>query len=424
MDNITHSLIGVALGKSVFRREEPRIQRAAIWTAVIGSNLPDLDILISAMTGGTKISYLLHHRGWTHTILFAVPGAFFAAWLGAKLARQPKGKPPIWKRMLPLAFISVLLHLLADYANNYGIHPFAPFESRWYYGDTLFIVEPAVWLAMLPLLFMRLRSWTFRILSFLFYGAVLALIWNAPMVPQYLAYALSTWAAVFFLFQLFSKGPAPAWAGLFLTIAIFGSASHLAKARMRQEHKALAPFEVLKDVVLTPAPGNPLCWNALVVSQILDERYIVRNAGLSFWPEVASPDTCYFRMQNLRTAPWKPTSLVLGSSGPAIPAKNGVVWIGDYRGTISEALELKKRYCAFDQFLRFSRVPYWNVGERTGIAGDLRYDFEPELGFAEFELKENDPQCLTFPPHWTPPRAFLPPIQTIPQRGENSDVTR
>ncbi|MBF6907484.1 metal-dependent hydrolase, partial [Acinetobacter baumannii] len=40
------------------------------------------------------------------------------------------------------------LHLGMDALNVYGVHPFAPFDPRWYYGDMVFIVEPVFWLAL------------------------------------------------------------------------------------------------------------------------------------------------------------------------------------------------------------------------------------------------------------------------------------
>src|SRR5690606_3787254 len=52
------------------------------------------------------------------------------------------------------------LHLLMDYLNSYGIHPFHPFDSRWYYGDLIFILEPVFWIALgVPLAMAVRRGW-------------------------------------------------------------------------------------------------------------------------------------------------------------------------------------------------------------------------------------------------------------------------
>jgi len=40
--------------------------------------------------------------------------------------------------------LGLILHLSMDAMNVYGVHPFAPFDPRWFYGDMIFIVEPRV----------------------------------------------------------------------------------------------------------------------------------------------------------------------------------------------------------------------------------------------------------------------------------------
>src|SRR5690349_7745695 len=78
MDNVTHTLIGALLGETVARttQPDPRVlpgeirRNLLVATAAIGSNLPDVDLLYSFIGG--KISYLLQHRGHSHTIIGAL----------------------------------------------------------------------------------------------------------------------------------------------------------------------------------------------------------------------------------------------------------------------------------------------------------------------------------------------------------------
>src|SRR5690606_37864514 len=89
MDNVTHTLIGVLIGETAANVTKPsphglsQQQRRSLFvtTMAIGSNLPDLDFLYSTITG-SKLDYLLHHRGHTHTF---VVGILIAAvlWLGS-----------------------------------------------------------------------------------------------------------------------------------------------------------------------------------------------------------------------------------------------------------------------------------------------------------------------------------------------------
>ena len=45
--------------------------------------------------------------------------------------------------------------------------------------------------------------------------------------------------------------------------------------------------------------------------------------------------------------------------------------------------------------------------EKAWIVGDLRYDREPDVGFAELELEDGAQKCLSSKAPWIPPRADL-----------------
>jgi inner membrane protein len=63
--------------------------------------------------------------------------------------RTRKAKIPARFRALLLpAFASVLSHPLLDFLNTYGVRFLHPFSKRWFYGDTLFIVDPWVWIVL------------------------------------------------------------------------------------------------------------------------------------------------------------------------------------------------------------------------------------------------------------------------------------
>jgi hypothetical protein len=44
-------------------------------------------------------------------------------------------------RTFGVALAAMATHPLLDYANNYGLRPFLPFDGTWYYGDVLFIFD-------------------------------------------------------------------------------------------------------------------------------------------------------------------------------------------------------------------------------------------------------------------------------------------
>ena len=134
MFNSTHTFVGFAIA----RTGADRWVRYATVTAVIASNLPDVDI-IAAFSGVP--SYIDHHRGITHSLI-GVP--FFALLLAAVMYFF-SGK--FW-RTYWIALIAILTHPALDYTNTYGLRPFVPFDSAWHYGDVLFIIDPYVDLAL------------------------------------------------------------------------------------------------------------------------------------------------------------------------------------------------------------------------------------------------------------------------------------
>lgn len=52
------------------------------------------------------------------------------------------------KQLLLVSFIAILSHPILDTLNTYGVRWLMPFSGKWFYGDTLFIVDPWVWLAL------------------------------------------------------------------------------------------------------------------------------------------------------------------------------------------------------------------------------------------------------------------------------------
>src|ERR1700704_6782710 len=134
MDNLTHSLVGLAAAKAGLEKLSPR----ATTLCVLAANAPDSDVAV--LIFGGRWAFLHHHRGITHSIIgcvvlaLALPLAFHAGdWLSArarKRARQTK-----LKGLLIVSIIATATHPLLDWMNNYGIRPLLPWNPRWFYGD-------------------------------------------------------------------------------------------------------------------------------------------------------------------------------------------------------------------------------------------------------------------------------------------------
>ena len=104
---------------------------------------------------GGPATDLAFRRGWTHGILalvlwpFALTGVMVALDRGLTRARRaslPSGMVP--REVFFLSSVAILSHPILDTLNTYGMRWLMPFSGRWFYGDTLFIVDPWLWLAL------------------------------------------------------------------------------------------------------------------------------------------------------------------------------------------------------------------------------------------------------------------------------------
>ena len=98
---------------------------------------------------------LAFRRGWTHGILalalwpFVLTGAMILMDRGLRRARRASPRPALVRgQVLLLSTVAILSHPILDTLNTYGMRWLMPFSGRWFYGDTLFIVDPWLWLAL------------------------------------------------------------------------------------------------------------------------------------------------------------------------------------------------------------------------------------------------------------------------------------
>ena len=245
MDNITHSLTGLAFARSGLHRICPR----ATLLLVISANIPDSDII--GLVGG-RLKYLEVHRGYSHSLLFLPLMALLSVALAALLSRQKL----LWLRAWLLCCIGVASHLLLDWTNSYGIRLLLPFSPAWFHLDVVAL-------------------WDLVVLAVLLFAALLAR-WagvsqeiGAPGARGRSGRGIAVFALTFFL--LWDLG----------RVYVHGLAMGQLNTRMYG-----GEFPVRAAVL--PGPINPLHWRAIVETGAAYRVYAPFNPFQSFEPEMGT----------------------------------------------------------------------------------------------------------------------------------------
>ena len=215
MDNATHSLCGLMLARMGLDRWCPR----AAALLIIGSNLPDADIV---MRIEDSITYLDYHRHLTHSVTLAPAVAIVTVLLVRLFSR---GAFPYLRSFL-IALLGVFAHLAFDATNMYGIRLALPASAKWVELDVLHVVDP--WIM-----------------------AILLLSIAAPLIARLVNSEIG------------SKGGAGrGWAAFALTFIFFYTG-----ARVVLHERAIAALEsrmylaeAPRRVAAWPTPFNPFRW--------------------------------------------------------------------------------------------------------------------------------------------------------------------
>jgi membrane-bound metal-dependent hydrolase YbcI (DUF457 family) len=228
LDNLTHSLVGVLIARSVGKERFP--QAAAI--CVVAANVPDIDIV----TLYDPATYLTYHRHLTHALL-AVPLmaalalALVAGW--NRLRACEAGN--IWQwRSWALALAAAASHVALDMTNSYGVRLWLPFSNEWSSWDVFFIIDLVLW-------------------GLLLFATLGPILWNRKMLTARLGIA-----ALF------------AYAGL--TLAIKSGVAANVQQTVDDDANAVVAR-------LFPAPSTPWAWS--VHRDLRDGESIAHWDGLA-----------------------------------------------------------------------------------------------------------------------------------------------
>jgi inner membrane protein len=291
MDPLAHTLVGAALAETGLER------RTALGTAtlLIGANLPDVDA-VAALAG--EDTALLLRRGVTHGIvaLLVLPWLLAGAMLlfdrwRRRRGKSPPGTPADFRALLALSYLGVLSHPFLDWLNTYGVRVLSPFSDRWFYGDTLFILDPWMWLlAGCAVVLAHARVKASAAGWLVIGGLTTALVLLGGAAP---ALAQGVWCAAVAALVLarWRLGPRPEVAalarGALLALALyiaamFGGARF---SELQAQAWAEARGWTVETVIANPLPAHP-SRRELVLA--LPDRYEFATVGWFAAPRVAS----------------------------------------------------------------------------------------------------------------------------------------
>jgi inner membrane protein len=278
------------------------------------------------------------------------------------------------------------------------VHPFWPFDARWYYGDLIFIVEPVFWIAFGIPLALMVRGSVRRGLLLALLGAVPVAVtlagflqWGSLAGLLVLAGALA-WVARWRARRAGGdRGRTALAAGLAASVAFIAlqaAAMHTARDTVAAAIARLDPGERLLDTALSAYPANPLCWSFVTVAtDTAHGSYHLRRGQLSVAPGITRVASC-----------------PAGIAGRAAGDDPQLAWQGDARDSLARLHDLQQNNCRFNAWMRFARAPAIDGMTAT----DARWS---PLGSANFSTMDYaDVAATPCPrpvPGWGYPRADL-----------------
>lgn len=125
--------MGACIGEAVAGK---KLGKKAMLFGALAQSLPDIDAVASFWLDTS--SDLLAHRGFTHSILFAVLSTVILGLAAQRVYRRKNIAALTW---LLLFGINIFTHLFIDAFNAYGTAWFEPFSHRRISFNTLFVAD-------------------------------------------------------------------------------------------------------------------------------------------------------------------------------------------------------------------------------------------------------------------------------------------
>ena len=156
MDSISQAALGAAIGEAVLGKKIGN--KGALLGALVGT-IPDLDVSLYLFYD--KLEMLSIHRGFSHSMLFSVLGAFLIAYILKRIKWTNQVK---YGRLWLFAWAVLITHMLLDAFTSYGTQLFSPFSDARIGFDSINVVDPIYTIPLLTglifsILLFKNRAW-------------------------------------------------------------------------------------------------------------------------------------------------------------------------------------------------------------------------------------------------------------------------
>jgi inner membrane protein len=158
MDLFSHALLPYFFGTLLKRKKEE------VTAFVIGGIAPDFDIILLIVNYLFPTSFLITHRGITHSIIFGFITAIFVLFLASrerikeKVRKYINFEPVVNLNTVAFAGAGMLIHLFLDYLTSRGVPFLFPIANTRYSAEIFFYTDIILSIASLAIVIYLLKK--------------------------------------------------------------------------------------------------------------------------------------------------------------------------------------------------------------------------------------------------------------------------